>query len=140
MMNKQITEMHEPLISHVSIGVSDIQRSVKFYDKVMLTLGCEKLVGYDAGAAYGRDGIPSFWVQTPINGLPATIGNGSHVCFSSDSTEMVDMFHAVALAEGGENDGEPGYRERFSKAYYAAFVRDKDGHKIEAMFWDVSKL
>ncbi len=140
MTSDQTKDKHQPLLSHVSIGVSDIKESVRFYDNVMLTLGCEKIVDYETGAAYGRGGLPSFWIQIPIDGAPAAAGNGSHVSFSADSVEMVNRFHATAIAEGGKNEGAPGYRKSFSEAFYTAFARDLDGHKIEAMFWDLSKL
>lgn len=137
-MNKQLLDNPKPLISHVSIGVCDVEKSVELYDEVMSVLGCERLIHYDEGAAYGRGGVPSFWLQIPINGEPATLGNGSHVCFAANSKETVDSFYKAALAMGGVCDGPPGFREQFSKAYYAAFFRDIDGHKIEALYWDES--
>ena len=72
----------------------------------------------------------------PVNGHPATIGNGIHISFLADSAAAVNAFHAAALEAGAANEGEPGRRPHYGPAYYGCFVRDPDGHKIEAMYWD----
>ena len=87
--------------------------------------------------AYGR-AFPEFWAGLPHDGGQANVGNGSHFGFLSTSREQVDAFHAKALEMGGQSDGVPGLREPHGPQYYGAFVRDLDGHKIEAMFWDES--
>jgi predicted lactoylglutathione lyase len=77
-------------------------------------------------------------VQLPHDGGKAAVGNGAHVDFLADSADAVKTFHAAALQIGGMCDGPPGLRPLYGPQYYGAFVRDLDGHKIEAMFWDES--
>ena len=124
------------IISHVSIGTSDLARAVAFYDAVLPALGCRKLFEYPGAVAYGKQ-FPEFWVQTPIDGQPATVGNGTHFCFNAASKEAVHAFHEAALAACATDDGAPGPRPEYAKSYYGAFARDPDGHKIEAVCWDV---
>ena len=95
-------------------------------------------MNFPGAVAYGKQ-FPEFWVQTPINGATATVGNGTHFCFFANSCEQVDAFYAAALKLGARDDGEPGPRPEYSEAYYGCFVLDIDGHKIEASYWDQSK-
>lgn len=125
------------IVSHVSIGTNNFERSVAFYDKVMTAIGARRLMEHPGAVAYGKL-YPEFWVQTPINGKPASVGNGTHFGFVAASKEAVHVFHEAALAAGGEDNGAPGPRPEYSAAYYGCFVRDPDGHKIEAAFWDES--
>ena len=86
--------------------------------------------------AYGTV-FPEFWVQRPADGGDAGApSNGVHISFLAPSKKAVDAFHAAALKHGGTCDGPPGPRPEYGEPYYAAFVRDPDGHKIEAMIWD----
>ena len=87
--------------------------------------------------AYGR-AFPEFWVGLPHDGGKPAVGNGSHFGFLATSCDQLEAFHAKALEIGGKSDGAPGLRELYGPQYYGAFVRDLDGHKIEAMFWDES--
>ncbi|MFC1749830.1 VOC family protein [Pseudomonadota bacterium] len=123
------------IISHISIGTNNFERAVSFYDNVLLTLGYNQIMKHPGGAAYGKE-FPKFWVQTPINGEPATVGNGSHIGFVANSKEDVHAFHEVALNCGGTDDGAPGPRADYGDAYYGCFIRDPDGNKIEATFWN----
>jgi len=125
----------ENLISHVSVGTNDFARSVAFYEKVLATLGCRKIMEYAGAVAFGKT-LPEFWVQTPIDGEPAAIGNGVHFGFVAASKEAVHAFYDAALAAGGKDDGAPGPRPDYGEPYYGCFVRDPEGHKIEAAFWD----
>ncbi|MDJ0806184.1 MAG: VOC family protein [Gammaproteobacteria bacterium] len=126
------------IISHLSVGTNDFDRAVAFYDKVLATLGCRQIMLHPGAVAYGRE-YPEFWVQTPIDGQPATVGNGSHIGFIANSREAVHAFYDAALSEGGVDDGPPGPRPAYTDAYYGCFVRDLDGNKIEATYWDESK-
>ena len=83
--------------------------------------------------------FPEFWVQEPIDGKPAGTANGIHISFLATSRQQVDEFFSVACALGASDDGAPGWRPEYGDAYYGCFVRDLDGHKIEAMFWDEEK-
>lgn len=123
------------ILSHVSIGTDRFDRAAAFYDKVLATLGCRRVLEHPGAVAYGKL-YPEFWVQTPIDGRPASVGNGTHFAFLAPSREAVHAFHAAALAAGASDDGPPGPRPHYGAAYYGCFVRDLDGHKIEAMFWD----
>ncbi|MED5612092.1 VOC family protein [Pseudomonas sp. JH-2] len=120
-------------ISHVSIGTNDYDRARAFYDAVLATLGCRRVMEHPGAVAYGRE-FPEFWVQTPLDGAPASVGNGTHIGFIANSREAVDAFHAAALANGGHDDGAPGPRPHYGEPYYGCFVRDPDGHKVEATF------
>lgn len=125
------------ILSHVSVGTNDMPRAVAFYDAVLPVLGCKKLMEFPFGVAYGKQ-FPEFWVQLPIDGKPASVGNGTHVCFIAQSKEAVNAFHAAALAAGASDDGPPGPRPQYSPGYYGAFARDPDGHKVEAVYFDAS--
>lgn len=125
------------IVSHISIGTNNFERAVAFYDKVMATLGARRLMEHPGAVAYGKL-YPEFWVQTPIDGYPASIGNGTHFGFVAASKEAVHAFHEAALAAGAQDSGAPGPRPQYGAPYYGCFVRDPDGHKIEAAFWDQS--
>lgn len=125
-------------ISHVSIGTNDFPRARAFYDAVLATLGLRCVMAMDEGAGYGRS-FPAFWVQLPHDGAAANPGNGTHVCFNAASEEEVKAFHRKAMELGGEDEGKPGLRKQYSDNYYAAFVRDPDGNKIEVLYWVTGK-
>ncbi len=123
------------IISHVSIGTNDFDQAVAFYDAVLPTLGCQRLMVYPNAIAYGKK-YPEFWVQTPHNGQPATCGNGTHIGLIAPTRAAVQAFYAAALAAGGVDEGAPGGRPDYGEPYYGCYVRDPDGHKVEAAFWD----
>lgn len=120
------------MIHHVSVGTNDLSRSRRFYDAVLATLGLSFMAADEEGIGWGS-GQMSFSVQIPVDGSPATVGNGSHICFAAEDRAMVDRFHDTALEHGGTSDGEPGLRPKYDAHYYGAFVRDPDGNKIEAV-------
>lgn len=120
------------VMSHVSLGTNDYPRAKAFYDAVLATLQIRCVMDFPGAAGYGR-AFPEFWVQLPHDGGRASVGNGVHVAFLANSVEEVHAFHAQALALGATDDGAPGPRPDYGPDYYAAFVRDLDGHKIEAM-------
>ena len=120
------------MIHHVSVGTSDLRASRAFYDPVMAHLGFRLLDGTGGAADYGI-GDALFSVEAPVDGAPATAGNGSHIAFVARDRTMVDQFHRLALANGGTDAGAPGLRPAYDTNYYGAFVRDPDGNKIEAV-------
>lgn len=122
------------LIHHLSVGVADVAKSAAFYDAVLAPLGHRRAFE-DKGAfvAFGRMGEDLFFVTRPHDDGPATPGNGVHVCFSAPSRAAVDAFYQAALDHGAEDDGPPGLRSEYDRRYYACFVRDPDGNKIEAL-------
>jgi len=124
--------LSESVISHVSLGTNDYPKAKAFYDAVLATLQVRCVMDFEGGAGYGRK-FPEFWIQAPHDGGKASVGNGVHISFLANSIEEVKAFHATAIKLGGKDDGAPGYRKEYSDDYYAAFVRDLDGNKIEAM-------
>ena len=127
--------MGSSILSHVSIGTNAFERAVAFYDATLRALGIGRVMEHPGAVAYGRD-FPEFWVQTPVNGQPASAANGIHVAFLADSPDQVDAWYAAALDQGAAPEGPPGPRTEYGAGYYGAFVRDLDGQKIEAMHWD----
>ena len=124
------------MLSHVILGISDVERAVEFYDAVLGILGYERHFHAETGAGYGMHdelGIDTFWLTKPIDGHPATVGNGTNVAFVAPSRRAVRDFYDKAIALGGTSEGEPGIREEAHPNFYAAYVRDLDGHKIVAV-------
>lgn len=123
------------IISHLSVGTNDFAKAVEFYDQVMSALGYAQIMKVANAVAYGK-AFPEFWVQTPYDGKPATVGNGFHVGFIAHSKAAVHAFYEAALRAGGTAEGEPGPRPDYGDAYYGCYVRDLDGNKIEATYWN----
>ncbi len=122
-----------PSIVHVSVGTNDVDTALAFYDSVLATIGLSQQVLMEGiGAAYGRSAA-EFWVHLPLDEAPATVGNGVHVAFSAHSHAEVDAFYHAALAAGAADEGAAGLRPEYGPQYYACFVRDPDGNKIEAV-------
>ena len=132
-----MSEIHHT-ISHVSLGSNDFDAAVAFYEKTLQTLGCKRVLQQEGAVAFGKM-FPEFWVQTAINGNPASVGNGTHFGFIATSREQVRAFFDAAVQAGGKPEGEPGERPHYGAEYYGCFVRDLDGHKIEATYWDGTK-
>lgn len=130
-------EDNPSILSHVSIGTNDFDRATQFYDAVLPSVGCRRIMEHPGAVAYGRV-FPEFWVQTPVDGEAASVGNGFHIGFFASSKKAVDDFHRAAVKAGGADDGAPGPRPDYGVPYYGCFVRDPDGHKIEATYWDTS--
>ena len=120
------------MIDHISVGVSDLQRSARFYEVTLATLGLSRLVTRPATVGFGKN-YPEFWINLRKAMAPVAEGSGSHICLRAKSTSEVDAFHAAALRAGGRSDGAPGLRPHDRVRYYAAFVTDPDGNRIEAV-------
>ncbi len=133
-----MSEENPSCIHHVSIGTNDFNRAVAFYEKVLAAVGCHKVMEFGEAAAFGKK-FPEFWVQTPQNGEPANVANGVHVSFVASSPEQVKAFYEAAIEAGATDEGAPGPRPDYGEPYYGGFVRDLDGHKIEATYWDEDK-
>jgi catechol 2,3-dioxygenase-like lactoylglutathione lyase family enzyme len=123
------------VFDHLSIGVADLDRAAAFYDAVMAALGHVRLTQNPRHVAYGPPGFtgePPFAIL--LGGADArSPGRGAHLAFSAPDRAAVDRFHAAALATGGTDEGAPGIRANYNPGYYAAFVRDPDGHRLEAV-------
>jgi catechol 2,3-dioxygenase-like lactoylglutathione lyase family enzyme len=120
------------MIDHVSVSVRTLVASTRFYAAVLGALGFTQLETRAATVGFGKK-YPEFWINLRDGLEPAPVGSGSHICFRAASTEMVDAFHAAAIANGGGSDGAPGLRPQHGEGYYAAFIRDPDGNRIEAV-------
>lgn len=118
------------MIHHVSVGARDLDRARAFYDAVLGELGMRFIKQSDRIVGYGLTDI-IFSVERPLDGRPATCGNGCHIAFRAGHRNTVDAAHAAGLAHGGTDDGPPGVRPDYDAHYYAAFLRDPDGNKIE---------
>jgi catechol 2,3-dioxygenase-like lactoylglutathione lyase family enzyme len=124
------------MLDHVSLGVSEIERSRLFYDSALRPLGLVRIVdfgsgrGSDYGAAPGSLGVEFTITVEPALRTPIA---GAHLCFRAPDRAAVRAFHAAALASGGRDDGAPGLRPQYHATYYGAFVRDPDEHRIEAV-------
>jgi catechol 2,3-dioxygenase-like lactoylglutathione lyase family enzyme len=123
------------VISHITLGTNDKQRSAAFYDAVLGSLGFSRLPKPPGKPpAYERDGqMPTIYLYTPEDGRPATWGNGTHVAFVAATRAQVRLFHEAALRNGGMSEGEPGPRPNYGPNYYACYVRDPDGNKLQAV-------
>ncbi len=119
------------MIDHVSIGVRSAEASKPFYDAAMEPLGYSLLSEGAGSLGYGGDSV-FLWVNTADAPVPADPGSGLHFCIAAPSRESVDRFHAAALAAGGKDNGAPGLRADYGPDYYAAFVIDQDGYRLEA--------
>jgi len=119
------------MIDHVSIGVRDISRTKRFYDAVLMPLGYQCLSEGDGSLGYGRNQI-AFWISAVECPVPSDGGSGLHFCFTAPARDSVDACHAAALGAGGSDNGKPGLRADYGPNYYAAFLVDPDGYRVEA--------
>lgn len=120
------------MFDHISIGVKDLHRSGAFYDAVLEPLGFRRLYEGAAGLGYGAK-QPRFWVEQVARPVPADPQSGLHLCFRAPDRAAVHAFHETALAQGGRDNGAPGLRPQYTPTYYAGFILDPDGYRIEAV-------
>ena len=125
------------MIDHVSFAVRDLEAAARFYEIVLGALGMTKLESRPAAVGFGKT-YAEFWIN--LRAGMTEPQDGTHVCFRARSTEMVDAFHAAAFAAGGASDGAPGLRPHDGEGgYYAAFIRDPDGNRVEAVTFVIGK-
>jgi catechol 2,3-dioxygenase-like lactoylglutathione lyase family enzyme len=120
------------MIDHVSVGVADLERAARFYEAALAPLGLSRLVTRPATIGFGKN-YPEFWVNLRAGMAPVAPEAGTHICLRAKTTGDVDGFHTAALNAGGRSDGAPGLRPHDRVRYYAAFVLDPDGNRIEAV-------
>jgi predicted lactoylglutathione lyase len=122
------------MFHYLTLGAHDMKASSAFYDRVLATIGFERLVTDEKDCAYGPKGGPSvLWIVRPENKLPASYGNGTMLALTAPSRKAVDDFHATALASGGYDEGKPGLRS-YGPNWYACYVRDPTGNKLSAVY------
>ncbi len=120
------------MIDHISIAVREIRASGRFYDALLAPLGMRRVRETAKTVGYGKT-YPEFWLNERPQLKPASADSGAHICLRAPDMESVDAFHAAALAAGAQSDGAPATRPKYSTHYYAAFIRDWDGNRIEAV-------
>jgi len=119
------------MIDHISIAVSDLAASAAIYEQMLRPLGLARLVVRDGTIGFGKR-YPEFWLNRRPGMAPAPADNGAHICLRAPDESAVRAFFAAALAGGCTSDGDPGPREAAMTGYFAAFIRDRDGNRIEA--------
>ena len=119
------------MFNHISIGVRDIARTKAFYDATLKPLGVKCLSESEGSLGYGN-GAVALWIGETPKPVPADVKSNLHFCFDAESRKAVDAFHAAALKSGGKDNGKPGLRQDYGDNYYAAFVVDPDGYRLEA--------
>ena len=120
------------MFDHVSIGVRDIARSRAFYDAALAPLGLKRLSTSDDSLGYGA-AAAGFWTYLSTAPVPDDPKSGLHFCFIAPDRESVVKFHAAALTAGGRDNGKPGLRPDYGEGYFAAYVVDPDGYRLEAL-------
>ena len=121
------------MIDHISISVRDLNAAEHFYTKLLAPLGMTKLREWpDAAIGFGKK-YPEFWINQRADMASIPADSGVHICLRVREKAAVDAFYSAALAGGGTSDGGPGFRAQYHESYYAAFIRDPDGNRIEAV-------
>ena len=121
------------MIDHISISVRDLNAAEHFYTKLLAPLGMTKLREWpDAAIGFGKK-YPEFWINQRADMASIPADSGVHICLRVREKAAVDAFYSAALAGGGTSDGAPGFRAKYHQSYYAAFIRDPDGNRIEAV-------
>ena len=129
------------MIGYVTVGADDLARAKTFYSAFLPALGYNLKEGSE-GLSYARPSepghpsiLPDFYVKPTFDGRPASAGNGSMIAFAVCSQGQVHALHAAALAAGGSDEGQPGFRAAYGPHFYVAYLRDPQGNKI-ALFSD----
>jgi catechol 2,3-dioxygenase-like lactoylglutathione lyase family enzyme len=124
----------DDMIDHLSLGVSDLARAGAFYDALLATLGYVRVLTHERALGWGTPGARDEAFAILAAGERAKApGEGCHLAFSAPSRRAVDSFHSIALQQGATDEGRPGPRPEYGPGYYAAFVRDRDGYRLEAV-------
>lgn len=121
------------MIAHTTLPVSDAPRSKAFYARALAPLGYRNNMEFGDSAGFNDGKNTDFWIRKEDTVVPL------HLAFEARSAAEVQAFHAAALAAGAQDNGGPGYRD-YWPGYYAAFVHDPDGHNVEAVWYDYSRV
>lgn len=118
------------MIGYVTVGTNDLPRAARFYDALAAEMGTGRMMDFETFIAWGTPGGAAGIAATkPFDGQPATVGNGVMVALEARDKDQVDRLYAIALANGGSDEGAPGPR---GEGFYAAYFRDPDGNKLNA--------
>ncbi len=118
------------MIGYVTLGTSDLERAARFYDAIAAEMGVGRMMEYESFIAWGKpDGGAGVGLTKPFDGNPPTVGNGVMVALQASDRAQVDKLYAIALANGGTDEGPPGER---GPGFYAGYFRDPDGNKLNA--------
>lgn len=118
------------MIGYVTLGANDLVRAARFYDAIAAEMGVGRMMEFESFIAWGKMGGPAGIAATkPFDGNAATVGNGVMVALEAKDKAQVDRIHAIALANGGSDEGAPGPR---GEGFYAGYFRDPDGNKLNA--------
>jgi len=123
------------MFDHISIGVADIACARRFYDQVLKPLGFTLLSDSETSLGYGKTSV-GLWILAVEHPVPADRSSGLHFCFAAPDVRSVADFHKAAIAAGGRDNGVPGHRPDYGNDYYAAYVIDPDGYRLEAYHAD----
>ena len=118
------------MLDHLSLGVTDLGRAMRFYDAAFAPLGYARRLSNAREAAYGQDGAPTFWLY-PVKPGESVVGAGTHIAIAGPDRMSVEAAHAAAIAAGGASVRPPAERPEISDNYFGAVVLDPDGHKLE---------
>lgn len=120
------------MLNHVSIGVGSIERAKAFYDAALKPLGYRCTSASETSLGYGDDNATALWVLAVKAPVAANDASGLHLCLDAPTRKSIDAFHKAGLRAGGRDNGKPGLRADYGPNYYAAFLVDPDGYRIEA--------
>jgi catechol 2,3-dioxygenase-like lactoylglutathione lyase family enzyme len=121
------------MIDHISVAVRDLRSAEPFYTALLAPLGMAKMREWpNAAIGFGKK-HPEFWINLRGEMKRVADDSGVHICLRAPDIAAVDAFHAAALKAGGTSDGAAGLRPEYHASYYAAFIRDPDGNRIEAV-------
>jgi catechol 2,3-dioxygenase-like lactoylglutathione lyase family enzyme len=121
------------MLGHLSFGVNDLDRAAAFYDRILAPLGFVRVWTNPSGVGFGPEGGGDKLALFSKPNQAVAAGPGFHLAFDAPSRTAVDAFHAAAIGAGGTDCGAPGLRPHYGATYYAAFVTDLDGYKLEAV-------
>lgn len=118
------------MLGYVTVGTNDLVQAAKFYDAIAAEMGVGRMMEFPTGIAWGAPGGGAgIGAMAPFDGKPATVGNGVMVALEAKDAGQVDRIYAIAMANGGSDEGAPGLR---GGGFYAAYFRDPDGNKLNA--------
>lgn len=127
------------MIDHVSIAVSDFDRAVPFYERVFAPLGMSRLVTRPGMVGFGKT-YPEVWINLRSGMAPLSASSGAHLCVRAKTTAEIDAFHAAAMDAGAVSESAPSIRPHDRVRYYAAFIADADGNRIEVVTFPPSDV